>query len=246
VVPPTALATDRAAAVPSLLALAKDAATKGPLAALEALWRSDREGLHVAIVAIVERPSWQHPRYSEVALAAIPAGRTHTGPSWPEAAHAVEVGERAARELGLPFHFASRLRPSAEGVRWWNREAGRACDDCGAQLDQNPAVHWFGMCYGCHVAREDQQRRLHVVVARDVDVNTYEHMLGVLDRALHAANAGRFYAGSRVAGRQAMWFLTADPRRAGEIARAVLHEAALLEHVELRAARSAADVGDVI
>jgi hypothetical protein len=240
------LETDHAAALPSLVAGARAAAAVGALAALEALWGNDGEGLHVAIVAIVERPGWQHSRFSAIALARIPAGRTHTGPSWPEAALAWKLGERAAAVLGVPFHFASRLRPSDEGVRWWNRGTGHACDDCGAELDQNPAVHWFGMCYGCHTVREDKQRRLHVVVTHDVDVRTYDHIRAVIDAALHASNAGHFYAGSRVRGQQALWFLCVDPRHAGDVARAALLAAALLQHVELRAASSAGGAGDVL
>jgi hypothetical protein len=229
-----------------LLARARQVVETGQLAALEVLWGAERGGLYLVVVAIVERPSWKHPRYSEVELVRVPAGRNHTGPVWPEAAHVTELGESAARTLGVPFHFASRLRPSDEGVRWWNRGSGLPCDDCGAELDQNPAVHWFGMCYGCHVVREDKLCRLHVVFPHDVDAATYERIWRLIDRALYDAGAGRFYAGSRVAGAQAMWFLSLDPSRAGELALGALRKDALQDRVELRAARCVFDSGDVI
>jgi hypothetical protein len=222
------------------------AAVKAPVAAIEAYWRCDRGGLWIAIVAIVERPSWRHPRYTEVELARVPAGRTHTGPSWPEAAHAAESGEELARAQGAPFHFASRDRPRDEVIRWWHRGSGLCCDDCGLELDQNPAVHWAGMCYPCHIAREDRHPRLHVELLRDLDAGAYDRTRRLLDASLHGARAGLFYAGSRVAGAQALWFLSAEPHKAAEIAVAALGEAGLLGEVRVRVARSVAHAGDVV
>jgi hypothetical protein len=209
----------------------------GPAAAIEAYWRAEPEGMCIVLAAIVEQPSWRHPRYTEVELARVPAGRDHTGPSWPEAADAAELGERLSAELGAPFHFASRDRPSDEVVRWWNRGLGRPCDDCGLELDQNPAVHWFGMCYACHLAREHRQPRLHVELLSDVDAGEYERILRIVDASLHAARSGLFHAGSRIAGAQSIWFLTNDAGRAAEVAVTALREAGVLDHVRIRIVR---------
>jgi hypothetical protein len=217
-----------------------------PPVAIEAYWANDRTRLYVAVVAIVEQPSWRHPRYDELELARFSVGADHAGPGWPEAARATELGERLSRELAIPFHFAARERPDDEVARWWHRGQRYRCDDCGLELDQNPAVHWFGMCYACHLAREERLPRLHVDLRRDVGAREYEQIWRAIDAALHVGGAGCFHAGSRIAGAQTIAFLTNNARRAAELAIRELRDAGLLELVRLRAAASLADAGEVV
>ena len=220
-----------------------DAPIGAALVAVEAYWKTDRAGLYLMLVAIAGAPSWRHPSYTEIELAMVAAGRAETG--WPEAAELAERGEQTSRELGVPFHFASRDRPRDETVRWWDRGRGHPCDDCGLELVQHPAVHWFGMCYSCHVAREDRQPRLRVSLLRDADPHAYDRIWRLVDNALHAARVGWFHAGSRMSGAQSIWFFASDVRRAAEVAIATVR-AAGIGHVEIRVASSATDAGAVV
>jgi hypothetical protein len=165
-------------------------ASTPPLVAIEAYWRCCSDGLSVALVAIITQPSWRHPCYSQLDITTVLPNALDPRAPWPQAYVAAEVGEQLSRELGIPFYFTSRDQPRDEVVRWWDRGRGQPCDDCGLEIRQNPAVHWFGTCYPCHVAREDRQPRVHIELVRDVDHTTYERVSALVDASLHAAGAG--------------------------------------------------------
>lgn len=97
-----------------------------PIAAIETTWEIDTLGWHVALSAVVTRPSLLHPTFDAVWLGAY---RSHEGdlrlfegtvPPWPEALHALEDGTRLAAQLSVPFRFASPDHPDLDQPRWWD------------------------------------------------------------------------------------------------------------------------------
>ncbi|MBO6935287.1 MAG: hypothetical protein JJ863_09930 [Deltaproteobacteria bacterium] len=93
--------------------------------AIEALWDGDTHGWFVVLLAITRIDDGDTP-FGEVHLATLADedgdARLFAGkaPSWPEAAKATEIGDDLAKELGVPFFFASPDSPDDEAERWWD------------------------------------------------------------------------------------------------------------------------------
>jgi len=110
-----ALGISLAPALPTLVELREEVASlaQRPLA-IEAVWDGDTvHNWFVIVVAIV--PDAASPRgMTERRLA--PLVGTHGDPG----AHATTLGGALARELGVPFFFASPSKPDDQAPRWWD------------------------------------------------------------------------------------------------------------------------------
>lgn len=87
--------------------------------AIEALWDGDTDGWFVVLFAVTAAP-W---RQFELAVSRLGTDlRLFDGeaPPWPEAVEAREVGGALARQLDVPFAFASPERPDDTAPRWWD------------------------------------------------------------------------------------------------------------------------------
>lgn len=95
---------------------------------LEAYWDGDFvNGWFVDLVAIVDEPSYDDPRFSSRVLASYTLSRVlellpREGGLYPHGRVAAVVGRAVARKLGIPFHFASPQVADDDVPRWWDSQ----------------------------------------------------------------------------------------------------------------------------
>lgn len=99
-----------------------------PVVAIEALWDGDTQRWGVLLLAIVRRPSLQHPIFDqhELMFADGRGARTDSveGVRAPQAVEAASKGSAVARELGVPFSFLDPSASLLEDLRWWDSPSG--------------------------------------------------------------------------------------------------------------------------
>jgi len=226
--------------------LAKGRALSARPVAIEAFWDGDTEGWYVVLTAIVRGASARHAQFTEIDLAKLSDGGdirlfNNQVPPWPESVLAAEVGEQLARELGVPFHFLSRDQPRDECVRWWDRERGQPCADCGIAILQESDLPWFGVCYPCHLEREAKRPRVIVELLRDLTREDFEQV----SARLVERGVGVCRSSTIVPGMQQMTFEVTS-LAAAELAIAALRDAGRLADVRIRAARTAHERGELV
>ena len=135
-----------------------DALPQAPVA-FEALWDGDSDGWYVVLSAILK----SEDGYRAQGVGALQDGgdmRLFNGrvPPWGEALLAQQLGEELARKFDVSFYFPSPIHPEEDCPRWWERDQGYPCRQCGILLLQRPDSRWRGVCYYCHLAEEREKK----------------------------------------------------------------------------------------
>jgi hypothetical protein len=99
--------------------------------AIEAFWDGDTNGWFVVLAAVI--PDGTSFKVTDLCVLSDGGDiRLFNGavPPWPEARRAVELGNRVASSLNIPFFFASPDHPELDSPHWWERERAYPCERC--------------------------------------------------------------------------------------------------------------------
>jgi len=133
--------------------------------AIEAYWDGDTTGWMVILTLVYIKRSFFRRQHRDYSLGTLRGSggdiRLFHGsvPPWPEASLAKEIGQEIAGNFGVPFYFASPDYPENECPRWWERDHGQPCRNCGVLLLQPDRCPWRGTCYHCHLDEEREKRQ---------------------------------------------------------------------------------------
>ncbi|MBO3740414.1 hypothetical protein [Actinoplanes flavus] len=94
---------------PTIDDLAARAVMAGPVHAVELVWDGDTFGWIEDIVAVVERPGPENPRYTGHRLHACRGGDGD------------DIGRQLAERLAVPYWNPAPDAPDLDAPRWWSR-----------------------------------------------------------------------------------------------------------------------------
>ena len=94
---------------PTIDELAALATTSGPVRAIELVWDGDTFGWIEKIVAVIEKPSAEHPRYTGENVHSYRSGIGD------------DVGRELAARLGVPYWNPAPGTPELDAPRWWHQ-----------------------------------------------------------------------------------------------------------------------------
>ena len=131
---------------------------------LEALWDGDTQGWFLLLSLYTETRKLFSKEVKSQHLGIVRFGgdiRLFTGevPSWPEAVLAKEWGQKAEEKYGLTFYFPSDNEPDDDCPNWTQRHLAIKCADCGKSIIPSDSPYLpKGICFPCHLLREQNER----------------------------------------------------------------------------------------